>query len=170
MLTIENLLYYTKQTIMNAWRHKMIVAACFATFSELVCCWRELSLQFIFIAWILTMVVWTLAWTITEWFQFRKLFKWAIRLVWYYIIIFLWVALDGAFDTQLIFNFFYAIVVLDLINIFLRHAPALGLTFSTKIIMFVDVIERRLNNFFLRKMWFDDESLDEKQDIKEKKE
>lgn len=161
MLTGANIWYYVKQTITDTRFHKAIVAAVFATVSELTCCGRWLSLQFIFIAWLLTMFVWTIAWAITEWFSFKKLFKGFIRIVWYYIIMFLGVALDKAFDTWFIFKFFYAVVVLDLINIFLRHAPALWLTFSNKILIFVETIEKRVNKFFLKKIWLDDERLDE---------
>jgi hypothetical protein len=148
---------------MNSRWHKAILWACFAVFAELTCCDRVLTLQLIFMGRLVTMIIWTLAGIIKEGFTFKKFFLGAVKLVWYYILLFLWVALDHAFETSFAFNFFYATIVLDMIHSFLKHAPILWIWISPKIYEFIRKSESRVNNFFLNKAWLT-EDLDPKKD------
>jgi len=103
------------------------------------------------------MIVGTIAGTIKEGFTFYKFFKWTIRLVGYYIILFFGMAFDHAFDTGIAFNFFYATIVIDMIHSFLKHAPVIGIGISPSIIDFIQKIENKVSNFFLSKIWLNED-------------
>jgi len=165
MLTWENILYYIKWFITNSWFAKIFFGAIFAVFTQFICCDRLLTLQFIFISWVFIMIIGTIAGTIKEWFTFYKFFKWTVRLVGYYIILFFGMAFDHAFDTGIAFNFFYATIIIDMIHSFLKHAPAIGIYIPSKIFDFIQIAEKKVSSFFLNKVWIT-EDLNKKYDKK----
>jgi hypothetical protein len=147
---MEYIRYYIKNLLTNSWLSKTIWWAILATFTCFVGWENLLTLQFIFVWWLLIMLVWTISWTIEGWFRVQKFFRWIFRLVWYYIIVFLWFSLDQAFDTNWVFPFFYWAIITDIINSFLKHASILWIEVKW-IKKAVSAIEKKMNNFLSNK-------------------
>jgi hypothetical protein len=156
MITGENILHYTRELIVNSRLHKFVASACITVLSMLFCCDNLLPIQFIFVARLVTMIVGTVAGSVKEWFRFFKLFKWGVKLIVYFTILFFWLAIDNAFDTTAAFNFFYIWIILDMVHSFLKHAPVLGIWVPDWILKFLNKVQDRVSNFFLNKLGLDE--------------
>ncbi len=157
MLTWEILWHYFKTLVMNGRITKAIAWACFAFATELVCCDRLISIQFIFIWWLVTTIIGVVWWSLEEWFSFRKLILGLARYFVYMITLSLFMMADKAFDTSFIFKFWYAYIIIDMIKIFFRHSPYIGISINPWLISFVNKLENRVQEYFLKKIWLNED-------------
>lgn len=155
MITLSNIRYYIKWLFVNVFWTKFILWPCLVVLADFAGVDNMLHVQYIFVGWMLTMVIGTIAGSMTEWFSWKKFWLWALRMFGYIVMLFLGHAFDKWFETKFAFDFIYAIIALDLIHSFLKHSPVLGITFSVKILRFFETIENRVGGIFLAKWGFD---------------
>lgn len=154
--------YYFKNVVANSRIHKIVAGSILAVIWQMS--WIEILLpvQIIIVWWMIMMVIWTIAWSIKEWFSFHKFWMWIFKLLWYYLLLFFGMALDRVFETTAICNLFYWFVVFDLLRSFFKHAPVLGIWVNKDAYDFIAKLESRISNYFLKKIWLD-EVLDDNQ-------
>lgn len=149
---MEHMINYIKNLFLNSFFVKAILWAFMSTITVLMDWWNTLSLQFIFVCRSITMVIWTIAGIVETGFRFRKFFQWLFRLAWYWCILYFWISLDHSIGGWYVFPFFYSVIVLDMINSFLKHAPILWIWVSPKIHWFIIKLEEKINSIFIDKI------------------